>query len=547
MGSLIKIRPLLPLWVIVAGIFYSLFLLHQIPEGVYFGGDAGLKALLTQQLAQGTDRFDLVVSALPWVKNLWDSGLYPYQPPFVYHFGDRYFITFPYTFPLVTAPFYRLWGYYGLYVVPLLGLWGVWGLFYAACRLLRFSASLTALGLGILIFASPLTLYGAMYWEHSLAVALAIAGGVLILWARKGEPARLKAIAAGIGLGLAVWFRPEFLAVLALAIAIALGQGLWNLGLFKRFFDQPTSPLKANFIPHPLLFSLSALVTTILFFISNQVIYGHYLGIHGIQALEKITLAQKLKNAIAGFEGMGLTLIIFLPIISFIGFYILALWINRQRLKPDWLLLIIYPISILLVAAIAWIVPPGTAGLIPGGKQWGSRFLLILVPPLILATLQALRLILPSGQPWLKYLGITVFVALLGLSFHKNTLEGTAYLKKSYQDIAPAIAFLESQPESAIAINHQFVGQVLQASVKGNKLWFKVQNLDDLQKLTQTLLEQDLTQFLYVCYPAAPCTVPELPSDRLSLSPSHPAKISFHFLGKKGKYPVYQASIHSDS
>jgi hypothetical protein len=425
--------------VIVAGIFYSLFLLRQIPEGVYFSGDAGLKALLSEQIAQGTGRFDLIPPALAWVKDLWNAGLYPYQPPYAYHLGDRYFITFPYTFPWVTAPFFRLWGYYGLYVVPLLGTWVVWGLFYGACRLLRFSAGLTGLGLGLLIFASPLTLYSAMYWEHSLAVALGFGSLVLIGWARQQRSARLQVMVSGVCLGLAIAFRPEFLAVLALAIAIALGQELLNLQWVKKWvkrwvkklFSQIIPDQDLEFIPHPGIFSLSAIGTALLFFGSNQLIYGHYLGIHGLQAIEKVTLGQKFKNAIAGVEGMGGTFIVFMPIVGFILFYLLFLIINNNppqkpsRIKPDWRLLSVYGLSLPLLGLIAFLVPPGTDGLIAGGKQWGTRFLLFLVPILLLATLAALRQILQSEKPWLKYAGIACFSGLLWLSFQKNTLEGT--------------------------------------------------------------------------------------------------------------------------
>jgi hypothetical protein len=543
-----KIRRLLPLLVIVAGIFYSLFLLRQIPEGVYFSGDAGLKALLSEQLAQGTGRLDLIPPALAWVKDLWNAGLYPYQPPYAYHLGDRYFITFPYTFPWVTAPFFRLWGYYGLYVIPLLGTWVVWGLFYGACRLLRFSTSLTGLGLGLLIFASPLTLYSAMYWEHSLAVALGFGSLVLMGWARQQRSARWQVFVSGVGLGLAVAFRPEFLAVLALAIAIAWGQALLNLQWVKKWLKQlyrkPIPDQDLEFIPHPGIFSLSAIGTALLFFGSNQLIYGHYLGIHGLQAIEKVTLGQKFKNAIAGVEGMGGTFLVFMPIISFFLFYCLFLLINRSRIKPDWLLLSIYGLSLLLLGLIAFLVPPGTEGLIAGGKQWGTRFLLFLVPILLLATLAAFRHILQSEKPWLKYAGIACFSGLLWLSFQKNTLEGTAYLHKSYQNIAPAIAFLTDQPDSVIAVSHQFVGQVLQAPVKGEKLWFIAADINQLTKLTQALHQQNIARFLYVCYPFAPCPLPQLPSDRLRLGNGPSAQsVHFEFLGKKGKYPVYQGFI----
>ena len=43
--------------IILAGVLFSLYLLCQVPDGVYFSGDGGLKALLAQQLGAGIFRF----------------------------------------------------------------------------------------------------------------------------------------------------------------------------------------------------------------------------------------------------------------------------------------------------------------------------------------------------------------------------------------------------------------------------------------------------------------------------------------------------------
>ncbi|MGL5804557.1 MAG: LA_3751/LA_3752 family putative glycosyltransferase, partial [Xenococcaceae cyanobacterium] len=67
----------LSLSIILVGILFSLYLQWQIPDGVYFSGDAGLKALLAQQLSSGIFRFDLLPPAQEWVRQLWDNGLYP--------------------------------------------------------------------------------------------------------------------------------------------------------------------------------------------------------------------------------------------------------------------------------------------------------------------------------------------------------------------------------------------------------------------------------------------------------------------------------------
>ena len=144
----------LPLLIIVVGIVFTLYLQWRIPDGVFFSGDAGLKALLAQQLGSGQLHFDLIPPLENWVRNLRDSGLYPYSEPFVYQQDDLYFITFPFTFPLVTAPFYALFGFRGLYLIPLVATWFTWGIFYATCQRLKVKSVYTSLALISLNFAA---------------------------------------------------------------------------------------------------------------------------------------------------------------------------------------------------------------------------------------------------------------------------------------------------------------------------------------------------------------------------------------------------------
>ncbi|RMF27427.1 MAG: dolichol-phosphate mannosyltransferase, partial [Cyanobacteria bacterium J083] len=83
------LKAQLPFFVIVTGIAFTLGLQLLIPEGVFFSGDAGLKALLTKQLSQGIWRFDLIPPDLAWVKSLWQADLYPYAPPFAYYINQK--------------------------------------------------------------------------------------------------------------------------------------------------------------------------------------------------------------------------------------------------------------------------------------------------------------------------------------------------------------------------------------------------------------------------------------------------------------------------
>src|SRR4029453_5039003 len=71
-----------------------------------------------------------------------------------------------------------------------------------------------ALALATLVFATPLTFYGATFWEHTPATLLLFAGAVIVALP-PCAPRRVVLIAAGAGIGAAPW----------------LGAGAWCLGV----------------------------------------------------------------------------------------------------------------------------------------------------------------------------------------------------------------------------------------------------------------------------------------------------------------------------
>ena len=213
-------------WVVIAsGCFYSLYLCISVPKDVFFNGDGALKALLARQLSNGQWRFDLVERAEAWVTRLWQEGLYSYRPPFVYYLNQRYYISFPFPFSLLTSLFYKLLGYRGFYLIPLLSTWVLWLSFSRAIPAFSLDSWGGLLGLVILIFASPLTLYSAIYCEHTLAVTLGFLGIVIAFFLPDtANSGWLPNLLGGFLVGLSVWFRSECLALVAtLTLLVFLG------------------------------------------------------------------------------------------------------------------------------------------------------------------------------------------------------------------------------------------------------------------------------------------------------------------------------------
>ncbi len=564
----------LPAVIILAGIALSLWLLTFTRNGVMFSGDGGLKALLAQQIAQqlSSGTFPLEMSLnLPspdWVSRLWQQGLYPFTPPYVYEMGAERFITFPFTFPAVTAPFYALLGDRGLYAVPLLALWSIWIRFWQISRRAGWDSLALCIGLVTLIFASPLSLYGGMYWEHTLAVALAFWGVSALLFPRPQSGSAsashntlssYRALGSGILIALAVWFRPEFL---CLVVAVSLTAIIsW---LLPKWRMSPPLTFAKVFI------FIGAMICTVgVFFALNYGIYGHPLGIHAIQIVEESTVGSQVAQAKQSYQLMGLSLWHYFPAVIVVGLAVLfspefkqsslkithrlkhfttpkaeSIGLVSQTQKLPMVTRFILVLSILFMLSVPLIVPPGN-----GGKQWGPRFYLILVPLLSIVLSEQLRQYF--FQSWARRVALVGAAIALAFGIHINTVEGAFSAFKdeqtqstspmaNYAPIAPAIAELNQQPSPWIAMSHQFVAQQLWSALP-SKTFFLTDTLSELKQLATALTEQQESEFLYLCYPHADCPVPKTPASELTLTGKQALK--FESLGTYGKYPLYAVKI----
>ncbi len=556
--------PLLPGGIILGGVLLTLWLQTFTSNGVVFSGDGGLKAMLAQQMAQQLSAGDwpveiaLRLPAADWVKTLWQQGLYPFQPPFVYEVGAKHFITFPFTFPLVSAPFYALFGDRGLYIIPLVALWSIWLRFWQIGRRAGWDSGALCLGLISLIFASPLTLYGGMYWEHTLAVALAFWGVSILLFPPGITLTRRQCLVSGFLIGLAVWFRPEFLCLVA-AVGLIAAVG-WA---FPRWRMSP--PFTLNEV----LVLIGAMVGTVgIFFGLNAFIYGHPLGIHAIQIVEESTLSNQLTQARDGYQQMWMSLRRYFPVVIFVGLAALAsLKLKKSHFKtthsteatnaqiigsdsqsnnliPMRLALIL---SVLFALSVPLIVPPGA-----GGKQWGPRFYLILVPLLSIVLAEQLQAGFFRG--WARRAALVGAAAVLVLGIQVNTVDGafrpykddqtqSISLPGNYAPVAPAIAELQQQPLPWVAMSHEFVAQQLWSALP-EKTFFRTETTAELKQLAAALVEQNESEFLYVCYPHRDCPTPETAASELGL-PSTDRSLKFVPLGTYGKYPLYRVEIAS--
>ncbi|EKU98564.1 hypothetical protein Lepto7375DRAFT_7862 [Leptolyngbya sp. PCC 7375] len=537
---------ILPGLILILGIGLSLGLQVHNRDGVFFSSDAGLKALLAQQFSTGTWQASLEIPQPTWVLTLWRQGLYPFAPPYAYEQQGNYFITFPFAFPAITAPFYALMGYYGFYVVPLVSLWIIWLRFWQLCRVWQIRSRFIALSLGLMILASPLTLYGAMYWEHTLAVALAFWGlsGLLLHVLPQGANDRIsinEALVNGACIGLSVWLRPEFLCLVIILAAMTMASRISRLP--KRLWVLVPRGLTLGLV---IAFTGAMTLTVMGLLGINNVIYGHPLGIYAWHT--PLSLGQRFAQIGRNYGYMVVSLVRYFPAV------LLALglpWIMRGRTRATSMVLLV--IGVAFAIAVPLIAPSGV-----DDPQWGPRLYLILVPLTGLIVAAGLEQLWPDSP---KRWGAMAAVALmLTVGTHANLVNGglntyvdpqtnSISLPSNHGPVAPAIAALATYNEPWVAMAQQQIAQQLWPSAR-LKTFFRTETDEAIEQLASELVNQGESSFLYICYANVPCAATSkgtLTSVLFRGDHDHDTamSISFKSLGTFGKYPFYRGLIQT--
>lgn len=523
MNMNMKIKSnVVPLFIIITGIIFSLLLFFLISDEIHYSADAGLKSLLAKQLASGILRFDLKLPAEPWIEQLWRQGLYPFEPPFVYQQRDVYFISFPFPFILINAPFYAVFGWRGFFVIPLVSTWVFWGGFYWVCQHLKLGNLLTCFALATLIFASPVSMYSAMYWEHTLALCLAFNGlAIAFIKGTQGWSKR-DAILSGSLIGLSVWFRPEYLALVGILFGLVAASYLLDLGYL-------------NLISKRHWVFLGSMVFAVLcFFAVNQLVYSHPLGIHSLQVVEGFSPRTKLYQASKIIPAMQADLFQYFPVLYFASIYIgLSIFTDKIQLTPALRKFVL--ISLAFTYAVPLVVPS------EGGREWGPRFLLFAIPLSCLAATLAL------GSTWkvkrfgLKYLSLAFVAICFVWGVHVNAYSGILAFSES--GFLPVLNLVRESPNKLVAFPHQYVGQSLTAVV-GDKFFFLTKDREDLIKFAQSLPIQGYDSFMYICPIYHACFESGDPPETLEFNvKGRQFQMEFSEIKKMERYLFYEGSI----
>ncbi len=504
-----------------ASLAFSLYLAAQTRAGVFYSGDAGLKFLVTARLASGNPGLDLHLSAQPWVRHLWARGLFPFEAPFAYALNGRMFAQYPPWFAMASVPGYVVAGFPGLYLVPLIGLWATWAAALAACRGLGVRPGWTAAALVALAFSSPLTLYGAMFWEHTAGVSLALAGFTLLFGGREA-PGTLRGAVAGTLLALSAWFRPELVVLAGMAVVL-----VWTA-------MRSRCALRCR-----LAMTISTASFVLAAAILNVAIYGRPAGLHGLSVLGNFSVSEYLSGAAIILARLGELTLLHFPLL--IPIVLVSVFAFRKRLTGLDPRTSIWLWSGLAFAVLVPLVLPGPRLSGYGGKQWGPRYLLVAIPVLSVAGAASFQ----ATWSAIGRRGRALVVALTGCAFayglFSNAYEGTRDLSSDYEGrVLPAFRAVRASPSEVVAVSSQYVSQELAATMD-LKSFVLARNGAELDEVGDAALGAGVHRFMFVSDRSL-----SLEGVRWIRDRARPARMIISLSGVFGDYAVHEVSVQEE-
>jgi len=444
--------------VLGAGVLF-LLAIHFIfiHEEVFYSEDGGIKMLMIKQYQTGNYSNTLVVRDAPnWATQLWDQGLYYFRNPFVYDTPKGKMAVFPSFFPMINAPLYNLFGFHGLYIIPILSLVLLWFLFVDLCRKLHVDDKVTFLSLLALVFASSLTFYASVFWEHTLATFCVFVG--LYYYALSNLPDRsvISAFALGLLFGASSCFRPESLFMIAI-IGSAIG---------LKFLSTKRSS--------HVVFLIGTALSVMVFFAYNKFAYGSFTGLHSRQITEKFDLIDRVKSIGYIFAVQTAKTILYDPMTIFIFAAVLLLRKDIIRTyKAGNSLPLFLIVALVLFFITSPLILPNT-----GGRNWGIRYALVSLPVLYVCVPFLLGIAQASRHR--KILMIMFFVMLV-YGGVLNTFKGSETLYANYNGAkTEVIDYLQEKPPSILLITKSYQAAEFEV-LMSNSMFFQVDTEESLR------------------------------------------------------------------
>ena len=445
---------------------YLAFLASSAQPGVFFSSDGGVKYLVVKQLTEGHGFKYIYLPQPQWVHEIWANGFFPFKPPFLYPSPDGYLFVFPPAFQIISSVFYAQFGDAGLLVIPILSTLLLWFGFIFLLRRCDISPTRIAVGLFILVFCSPLTIYGATYWEHMTAILLLFCGLTFLVKPPSGP---IAAISLGLLTGLAAWFRPE-------AMLMNVLYGLALIYLFTKDRQRVT-----------IFFCIGMALGVGSFLLFNKIEFDSFFGIHSRQVLKDSVEGGVEVNLFRNFIANNLIntrhflfILLILPIIY--------AWLrNRAPLQTRTLLLIAIALTYCILTP--FMVPND------GGRQWGARYFL----PVITVVLVALLLVEKEWKPQYPVWATAIILLMAAYSFQHNTYKGgiKTLLWENQHRITPDLHYLDQTPGKVVIVSLPYIAMEL-GYLFDDKYFFLAPDDSSLNRLLPQLKQKGIRQYTYI-------------------------------------------------
>lgn len=383
-------------------VVYLLLTLCIFPPDTFFTCDSGMKYLQVFYLVENGFRSD----GIPYAGRSVDpeEKYFPVLPPFAYRVGGPTYPQYPLLFAVLSALPYIIFGFRGLFLIP------VFSTVVSAAVLHKL---LALVGVGderkrafyvlFYCFGTPVFFYSLLFWEHTFCVMLLLSAVYFICRGMKDGGARW-CVAAGLLVGVSIWTRFDSAVYFAACIAAVI------------FTCRRRVRVLLNL-------SIPAAAAVLLLFLFNAWYYGRTQGPH---------LAQVMRAGLGPAEHLFLAAsLLFAPLSGLLVMcpfmLITAAWRTLWRGAPVRFIYLTTVISVVLVLLTTYN---------DGGRQWGPRYLLPVLPlGVVLLAVAYGR----GGRALRRFIGVivaaSVCISFLGV--------WSLYRRKAY-DLYPAISWIKS-------------------------------------------------------------------------------------------------------
>jgi len=481
------------------------WLASGLPAGAFFSGDSGVKLIAAlDAIAHPTRPFE---ADLPRVGSRTTTDVDQMVVPH----GDHAHVLQSPLFPPLSAPLIAAFGLRGAYVWPALAFVSLVPLLLVARQQLLPDTSWALLA-WIVVAANPLLLYALEFWEHAPAVALLAAATVVIAPSLSGGGSSARVAVGGALAGAGVLLRPE---------------GAWYAAGLALTLASPPAVLK----PRPtktlwLAFGGGAAALLLPAALLNFMHFGTPLGAHASAVLAPIgehffaARWQRIQDWLwpaSAIETVGLGLVAAAwlaslaridlrkrQLVALAGVAVVAVLAARRDL-PEQAFLQGFPLALLaLVPAWTWTrqarqlalaaLVAIAAGVLTatndGGAQWGTRYLLISAPPLLLLAARGATQAAADGEWRTPRLALLALVLLAGAMTSRDAYVELRGTKRNYQGLVAELAAV-APPGGVIVTNAWWLDQVA-AALHGSRTFLYVPDRTSAARALTTVHDEGI-------------------------------------------------------